>query len=96
MSRTIPDPGFADDDGAGTVLSRVARDHGVDANVIYASESDPSLGGSALYKEAVMGSTPTLATGTMVQLALIGLAFVFRHPRLRGTDREEDNFKNED
>ncbi|NYF16934.1 D-methionine transport system ATP-binding protein [Microbacterium sp. AK009] len=26
---------IADDDGAGTVLSRVARDHGVDANVIY-------------------------------------------------------------
>lgn len=62
-----------------------------DANVVYASESDPSLGGSALYKEAVMGSTPTLAPGTMVQLALIGLAFVFRHPRLRGQTREDDN-----
>lgn len=60
------------------------------ANVGYAQESDPSLGGTDLYKEAVMGSTPTLAPGTMVQLGLIGLAFVFRHPRLRGHSRDED------
>ncbi|MBC8087755.1 MAG: hypothetical protein H7Z40_10855 [Phycisphaerae bacterium] len=59
------------------------------ANIEYAQESDPSLGGSALYKEAVMGSTPTLAPGTMVQLALIGLAFVFRHPGLRSLSPEE-------
>ena len=59
-------------------------------NVIYASESNPSLSGRELYAEAVMGSTPTLAPGMMVQLALIGLAFAFRHPRLRGATREDD------
>jgi len=59
-------------------------------NVTYASESNPSLSGRDLYVEAVMGSTPTLAPGVMVQLALIGLAFAFRHPRLRGATSEGD------
>jgi hypothetical protein len=61
------------------------------ANVGYARDSDPSLGGAALYKEAVMGSTPTLAPGTMVQLALLGLAFTFRHPRLRDGERDDQH-----
>jgi hypothetical protein len=65
------------------------------ANVGYARDSDPSLAGQALYKEAVMGSTPTLAPGTMVQLALLGLAFTFRHPRLRGVEREDENSNTE-
>ena len=55
-------------------------------NIVYASESNPSLAGRELYLEAIMGSTPTLAPGMMVQLALIGLAFAFRHPDLRSTD----------
>ena len=59
-------------------------------NVVYASESNPSLSGRELYLEAIMGSTPTLAPGMMVQLALIGLAFAFRHPRLRGAQAEDD------
>ena len=59
-------------------------------NITYAQESNPSLSGRELYVEAVMGSTPTLAPGMMVQLALIGFAFVFRHPRLRGVDREDE------
>ena len=59
-------------------------------NVTYASESNPSLSGRELYVEAIMGSTPTLAPGMMVQLALIGLAFAFRHPRLRGATSEGD------
>ncbi len=59
-------------------------------NVTYASESNPSLSGRDLYVEAIMGSTPTLAPGVMVQLALIGLAFAFRHPRLRGETTEGD------
>jgi len=65
------------------------------ANIGFAQESDPSLGGSALYKEAVMGSTPTLAPGTMVQLGLIGLAFAFRHPRLRSGSSEADHTNTE-
>ncbi len=59
-------------------------------NIVYASESNPSLAGRELYLEAIMGSTPTLAPGMMVQLALIGLAFAFRHPDLRGTVRDVD------
>ena len=59
-------------------------------NIVYASESNPSLAGRELYLAAIMGSTPTLAPGMMVQLALIGLAFAFRHPDLRGTIRDVD------
>ena len=55
-------------------------------NLVYASESNPSLSGMALYKEALFGSTPTLAPGTMIQVGLLGLAFAFRHPSLRGPD----------
>ena len=51
-------------------------------NIAYASDSNPGLSSSELYLEAVVGSTPLLAPGTMVQFALIGLAFTFRHPRL--------------
>jgi predicted membrane channel-forming protein YqfA (hemolysin III family) len=58
-------------------------------NVAYARDSNPSLAGRDLYVEAVMGSTPTLAPGTMIQLALVGLAFVFRHPGL-GAARNDD------
>jgi len=55
------------------------------ANLIDASESDPSLSGKALYIKATAGSIPALAPGTMVQIALLGLAFAFRHPRFRNT-----------
>jgi hypothetical protein len=51
-----------------------------DGNVAYAKDSNPSLSGNALYAEAVVGSTPTLAPGAMIQLGLIGLLFTFRHP----------------
>lgn len=53
------------------------------ANLVDAAESDPSLSGKALYIKATAGSIPALAPGTMVQIALLGLAFAFRHPRFR-------------
>jgi hypothetical protein len=59
-------------------------------NVRDAGESNPSLSGSALYREAVMGTTPALAPGAMLQLGLIGLLFTFRHPVLRGTQDRSD------
>ncbi len=62
---------------AGTVLHYIR-------NLADAKESDPSLSGNALYLNATMGSTPALAPGTMIQLALIGLAFAFRHPAFGG------------
>lgn len=60
------------------------------ANVAYASDSNPSLSGAELYKEALLGATPSLAPGTMIQLALLGLAFAFRHPVLRDAARSKE------
>jgi hypothetical protein len=55
------------------------------ANVAHVHETDPSLEGSALLKKAVASSAPpALAPGLMVQLALLGLAYTYKHPRLTG------------
>jgi hypothetical protein len=58
-------------------------------NVAYERDSNPSLSGRELYQAAVRGSTPTLAPGAMIQLALVGLVFTFRHPRLRSRREDE-------
>lgn len=58
------------------------------ANVDWERESNPSLGGIALYRAALSGAMPVLAPGTMIQLALLGLAFTFRHPVLAGSSQE--------
>ncbi|HEV2148293.1 MAG TPA: hypothetical protein VGR37_12885 [Longimicrobiaceae bacterium] len=52
-------------------------------NVEWELESDPSLRGPALLWEALHGATPALAPGALVQLGLLGLALVYRHPALR-------------
>jgi hypothetical protein len=51
-------------------------------NAEFELEMDPSVSGMTLFREALMGATPALAPGTMIQLALIGLAYTYRHPRL--------------
>ena len=51
-------------------------------NVGYEKESNPGLSGAELYKLALMGSTPLLAPGAMLQLGLIGLLYTYRHPAL--------------
>jgi hypothetical protein len=51
-------------------------------NVAFELEMAPALRGLALFKEAMMGATPALAPGAMIQLGLVGLAYTFRHPRL--------------
>jgi hypothetical protein len=51
-------------------------------NLEYVREIDPSLGGFSLIWKALHRGAPTLAPGVMVQLALLGLAFTFRHPVL--------------
>ncbi len=56
-------------------------------NVAYARDANPSLDGAALYWEALMGATPSLAPGAMIQLGLVGLLFAFRHPAARATTR---------
>ncbi len=55
----------------------------VSGNVEFEREMSPGVGGFLLIKEAMMGATPALAPGTMIQLGLIGLASTFRHPVLR-------------
>ena len=51
-------------------------------NVEFELEREPSLAGLRLFWEAMRGATPALAPGTMIQLALVGLAYTFRHPAL--------------
>jgi hypothetical protein len=58
------------------------------ANIEDARESNPSIAGMELYSEALAGSTPSLAPGTMMLLALLGLAFAFRHPSLQGSSSD--------
>ena len=55
-------------------------------NVGYERESNPGLGGADLYKAAMMGSTPLLAPGVMIQLGLIGLLYTYRHPVFTRTE----------
>jgi hypothetical protein len=57
-------------------------------NIAFEQESDPSIAGVALLRRAVMGATPTLAPGTMIQLGLVGLVYLFRHPRLVNSKRK--------
>ena len=51
-------------------------------NVGHERESDPSISGMELYRRSMMGSTPALAPGAMIQLGLMGLLLTYRHPRL--------------
>lgn len=52
-------------------------------NVEWELERDATMRGFTLFKEAIMGATPALAPGAMVQLGLVGLAFAWRHPAAR-------------
>lgn len=60
-----------------------------DGNVEFEKEMSPEVTGWPLFWEAARGATPALAPGAMVQLALIGLAFTYRHPALRSTDSRD-------
>jgi hypothetical protein len=51
-------------------------------NVEFELERLASQGGLELFRNAVMGATPTLAPGTMTQLGLVGLLYSYRHPAL--------------
>lgn len=54
-------------------------------------ETNPSLSGWALFREAIRAKAPPLlAPGAMVQLGLLGLAYTYRHPALnRVTNKGE-------
>ena len=52
-------------------------------------ESNPKLGGMALFWEAIRSKAPPLlAPGAMVQLGLIGLAYTYKHPALGGWNKK--------
>lgn len=51
-------------------------------NSEFEREMSPGMAGLALFEAAMMGATPALAPGAMIQLGLIGLAWTFRHPVL--------------
>ncbi len=54
-------------------------------------EMDPSLSGWALFRKAIVAKAPpALAPGAMIQLGLIGLAYTFKHPALRGQTPKGD------
>jgi hypothetical protein len=56
-------------------------------NVEFETERDSTLHGSRLVWEALHGATPALAPGALVQLALVGFAFAYRHPVTRDRNR---------
>src|SRR5262245_328198 len=58
-------------------------------NVEWELERMASLSGFDLFRHAVMGATPTLAPGTMVQLGLVGLLYTYRHPATRRSLRQD-------
>jgi hypothetical protein len=50
-------------------------------NTEFQLEMDPQLSGLALFRKSIVAKAPpALAPGAMVQLALIGLAYTYRHP----------------
>ena len=51
-------------------------------NVEFELEMYPDLSGWNLFRDSMMGATPALAPGAMVQIGLVGLAWTFRHPAL--------------
>ena len=58
-------------------------------NVEFERERRPEAGGWTLFREAMMGATPALAPGAMVQLGLLGLLYGVlpaRRVRVNGKD----------
>jgi len=55
-------------------------------NVEWERERVPGIGGASLVRQALMGATPTLAPGTMLQLGLVGLiySYICRRQRSNG------------
>jgi len=52
-------------------------------------ESQPNLAGMALFWAAIGAKAPPLlAPGSMVQLGLLGLAYTYKHPTLKSSQRK--------
>ena len=59
-------------------------------NVEFERERRPQAGGWALFREAMMGATPALAPGAMIQLGLLGLLYALLPA---GRRRETEGFQ---
>jgi len=59
-------------------------------NVEFELEMDAAARSFDLFREAMMGATPALAPGAMIQLGLVGLAYSFRHPALASRRADPD------
>jgi hypothetical protein len=67
------------------------------AKVAFTAEVNPALSGVALYWEALQStSPPALASGIMLQLGLLGLAYTYRHPAVSPESRQVATKKGED
>lgn len=66
---------------AGTILH-------YNGNVEFELEMMPGLRGFELFGKAMMGATPALAPGVMIQLGVIGWLYTFRHPVLIPADHD--------
>ena len=63
----------------------------------FKKESNPSLTGLALFREAMKSeSPPALAPGVMIQIGLLGLAYAFRHPALVPRSKHPSSNSGED
>ena len=56
-----------------------------ESNAELEREIHPDLSGPSLVRAALGGGTPTLAPGAMIQLGLLGLLAVYRHPAGRSS-----------
>jgi hypothetical protein len=61
------------------------------ANAEFQREIDPSIGGSALFWKVVEATAPpALSPGVMVQLALLGLLYTYKHPAVPAEELDGD------
>jgi len=58
-------------------------------NVEFELEQNPNATRWVLFREAMMGATPALAPGAMIQIGLIGLLYAFVAARGRQDDRAQ-------
>jgi hypothetical protein len=58
----------------------------------HAAKDYPGIEGTELFRTAVSQEAPLLAPGAMIELGLLGLAYVFRHPGLKEPDTGEDEY----
>ena len=63
-----------------------------EGSVEFRLEANPSLAGTELFWAAIRSKAPpALAPGTMIELGLIGLAYIYTGPPFRGSAKKDDH-----